>query len=570
MIASALRSALKDGELSATLLKNAVAGVTVGIVALPLSMGLAIASGVPPQHGLYTAIIGGIFIALMGGSRVNISGPTAAFVVVLLPVVAQYGLGGLLISGVLAGCISVGFGLLRFGRLIQAIPYPVVVGFTAGIGTVIAFLQIKDFLGLQPAYLGGHFVEKAWALGLALPTARWQEALIGTVTLSALIAWKRVPTRIPGYLAALVLAVALGCLFNHLDALPHVDTIASRFHYELGGRTGAGIPPVPPHWVWPWELPGPDGRPLTFSADLVSTLLGSAFTIALLGSLESLLCAIVADGMTGEEHDPNSELVGQGLGNILVPFFGGIPVTAAIARTALNVRAGGSTPVAAVVHGLFVLAAMVYLAPWLSLIPMAAMAAVLIMVAWNMSEAPHGLHIVRKAPRSDAAVFLTCFALTVLLDMQIAVAAGIALASILFIRRMSELTNTELLGNRHPGHEEAAHVPGVAVYDVDGPLFFGAAHKALKVLLGVDRSIHTVVLDMRDVSLLDTTAMMNLDSIANSLAHRHTTLYLTHVTPRLVEKMRRYHLIDGEYGPRTAQDLDEVLRRLGHPAAPEA
>ncbi len=561
MIASALRDTLKDGTLSSTLLQNIIAGTTVGVVALPLAMGLAIASGAPPQHGLYTAIIGGIFIALTGGSHVNISGPTAAFVVILLPVVGQYGMGGLLISGLLAGFMMVAFGLLRFGRLIQAIPYPVVIGFTSGIGTVIAFVQLKDFLGLQPGEAGIHFIEKTMSLFAALPTLQWEEAVIGIITLGILIGWKRVGSRIPGYLVALVSGGLLAAIFNHFDYLPHVDTIASRFSYHSGSITGAGIPPVLPRLLLPWLQPGPDGQPVGLSFDLIRTLLGSAFAIALLGSLESLLCAIVADGMTGEQHDPDSELVGQGLGNILVPFFGGIPVTAAIARTALNVRSGGSTPVAGVVHGIFILLSILFLAPLLSLIPMASMAAVLIMVAWNMSEARHALHIVRRAPREDAAVFLTCFALTVLLDMEVAVVTGLVLASIIFIRRMSELTNTSILEG-HAHHHEAAPVEGVVIYDVNGPLFFGAAHKALKIILSVDRKIHTVVLDMADVALLDTTAMMNLESIANTLASRKTSLHLIHASDKLAEKMRRYGLINGGNGPRLSKDLQSVLSTL--------
>ncbi|HKK16821.1 MAG TPA: C4-dicarboxylic acid transporter DauA [Gammaproteobacteria bacterium] len=561
MIASALRNSLKDGSLYKSLLQNSIAGIIVGIVALPLSMGLAIASGVPPQHGLYTAIIGGIFIALAGGSRVNISGPTAAFVVVLLPIVGQYGPGGLLISGLIAGFIMVGFGLLRLGRFIEVIPYPVIIGFTAGIGTVIAFIQLKDFLGLQPGTSGIHFLDKAGALVMALPTVRWQEAFIGIVTLAILILWKRINSRIPGYLVALVISGCITAIFNYLDYLPHVDTIASRFSYEINGQTGFGIPPVAPHWLLPWKLPGPDGEPIGLSIELIRTLFGTAFAIALLGALESLLCAVVADGMTGEQHNPDSEMIGQGLGNILVPFFGGIPVTAAIARTALNVRSGGSTPAAGVIHGIFILIAMVFFAPVLSLVPMASMAAILIMVAWNMSEARHALHIVRNAPRSDATVFLTCFGLTVILDMQIAVATGVALAAILFIQRMSELTNTGIL--KTPSHQhETARAKGVIIYDINGPLFFGAAHKALKVILSVDRNVHTVILDMADVALLDTTAMMNLESIASTLAKRNTSLHLINVSSRIADKMRRYGLFKAEKGLHLDRDLDSVFQNL--------
>lgn len=560
MFAPALRQSLADQSLITTLPRNLVAGITVGIVALPLSMGLAIASGVAPQQGLYTAIVGGIVVALLGGSRVNISGPTAAFVVVLLPVVQQFGLGGLLLAGLLAGMIMVAFGLLGFGRLIQIVPYPVIIGFTAGIGTVIATLQMKDFLGLQPQASAPHFLPKVGALAAALPTLRWQECLIGSLTLATLLLWKKVPGRIPAYLVALLVGSLVALLFNHSDTLPDVDTIASRFQFDLNGVQGRGIPPIAPHLLLPWQLPGPDGKPIGFSWELLRALIGPAFSIALLGALESLLCAVVADGMSGQQHAPDGELVGQGLGNMAVAFFGGIPVTAAIARTATNVRSGGSTPVASVVHGLFVLFAMLLLAPWLSLIPMAGMAAVLLMVAWNMSEAHHAVHILRRAPRADAAVLLTCFALTVLIDMQVAVAAGMALASVLFIRRVTELTQTTLVEQ----HREAQHPPvkGVALYDLDGPLFFGAAYKALKVITAVDRDVHTVAVDMRDVTLMDSTAMANLEAIARHLAQRQTALYLIGVHPRLAAKMRRYRLLATDGPIHLAEDYQAVLEGL--------
>lgn len=560
MFASALRQSIADGSLRSSLPHNLLSGITVGIVALPLSMGLAIASGVPPQHGLYTAIVGGIVVALLGGSRVNISGPTAAFVVVLLPVVHQFGLGGLLLAGLMAGLIMIGFGLLKFGRLIQIMPYPVIVGFTAGIGTVIAFLQLKDFLGLQPQAEASHFLQQLGALAMALPSFRWQEFLIGALTLATLILWKKVPGRVPAYLVALLVGTLAALLFNHSAALPDVDTIASRFQFDLGGIAGSGIPPLAPAFLLPWQLPGPDGSPISFSWDLLRALIGPAFSIALLGALESLLCAVVADSMSGHQHDPDSELIGQGMGNVAVAFFGGIPVTAAIARTATNVRSGGTTPISAIVHGLFVLVAMLLLAPWLSLVPMAAMAAVLMMVAWNMSEARHALHILRKAPRADAAVLLTCFALTVMIDMQVAVAGGLALASVLFIRRMTELTQIRPVKQR-----EEAEVPqekGVVLYDLDGPLFFGAAHKALKIVTAVDRDVHTVVLDLKDVGLMDATAMSNLEDIANHLSRRQTTLYLIRARPELLNKMRRYGLLGGASPIRLARNFETVLKNV--------
>lgn len=566
-IGAALVSSLRDGSFFGSFGKNVIAGLTVGVVALPLSMGLAIASGVPPQHGLYTAIIGGFVIALAGGSRFNISGPTAAFVVILLPIVQQYGLSGLLLAGILSGFILIALGLLRVGRFIQAIPYPVVIGFTAGIGTVIAFLQVKDLFGLKPAPGGIHFMEKAWAYGAALPTLAWQEALVGLATLAIIFWWKRVPSSIPGYLVALVWGTVMALIFNAVDFLPDLDTIASRFSYDDGAVSGAGIPPFLPSFVLPWNLPGPDGAPIEFSYEFLQAMFRAAFAIAILGALESLLCAVVADGMTGAQHNPDSELVGQGIGNVVVPFFGGIPVTAAIARTALNVRTGATTPLAAMVHSVFVLVAVLLMAQALSQIPMSAMAAVLVAVAWNMSEPKHVVHLVRNAPGSDVAVFATCYGLTVLIDMQVAVTAGLVLAAVMFIRRMSELTGTALMAP-HPTHAHAEHRAGVVVYDINGPLFFGAAHKALKVILTVDRGVHSVVLDLADVPVIDSTGMVNLRSIAELLAARHIKLYLLHAQPSIEAGMRRFGLGAGEDNLRIIAGMAEVVvPAAGEPAA---
>lgn len=543
MLNTALFESIRNKELFSTWRQNAVSGIVVGIVALPLSMGLAIAVGLPPQHGLYTAIVGGLVIALLGGSPVNISGPTAAFVVILAPIVSSHGLTGLLLSGLLAGMILIGMGVLKLGRFIQTVPYPVVIGFTAGIGTVIATLQIKDLIGLSPLESPSEYLPRVYHDFQALPTLQWQEAVIGFSTLAAIFLWKRVPLRIPGYLVAMLLGTALALLFNQSATLPNVDTIATRFDYTLGGKTFQGIPPIAPRFALPW---GPE---IASSADLFSlsqTLFSAAFAIAILGGLESLLCAVVADGMTGRQHNPDAELIGQGIGNIVVPFFGGIPATAAIARTALNVRSGGTTPLSATVHSLFLLVTMLTLAPWLSHVPTAAMAAILVAVAWNMSEVHHVAHLLRSAPGPDIAVFGVCYGLTVLVDMQVAVAAGMVLAAAMFMRRMSELTESTLLKEHH----EHPHLPqkeGVVVFAVSGPLFFGAAHKALKIASSVDPGIRKVVLDLSEVPAIDTTGMVNLRSLANSLKQREIDLYLFHASPRIRLKLERFGLTDDPY-----------------------
>jgi SulP family sulfate permease len=517
------------------------AGITVGIVALPLSMALAIATGVPPQHGLYTAIVAGVVIAICGGSRVNISGPTAAFVVVLQPIVHQHGLGGLLIAGLLAGLILMALGAARLGRFIAMVPYPVTVGFTAGIGVVIATLQIKDLLGLPLPQLEGEYLHKAGLLLAALPQLRWQDALIGAVTLAVLIGWPMLKTRVPQHLVALLAGTLLAWALEHYWQGFSVATISSRFHYEVGGVTGTGIPPMLPRFEWPWLQAGPAGQPLVLSFELIQSLLQPAFAIAMLGALESLLCAVVADGMTGMRHDSNRELIGQGIGNMLVPFFGGIPATAAIARTATNIRSGGRSPAAGVIHGLFVLLSLLVLTPMLGHIPMASMAALLLLVAWNMSDAHHFVHIVRSAPRGDIAVLLCCFLLTVLIDMTVAVTVGIMLAAVLFIRRMIDLTGAELVTvHTHPHLQQLPS--SVAVYDIDGPLFFGAAQKALNALTNVRQEIKVVILDMSDVSMIDMTAMVAMESMLHDLHKKDIAVVINSLAPRMLLKMRRVGL----------------------------
>ena len=538
---------------------NFLAGITVGIVALPLSMALAIASGVAPQYGLYTAIVGGIVIALTGGSRINISGPTAAFVVILLPITQTYGLGGLLIAGLMAGVILLLMGLMRLGNLIELVPYPVTVGFTAGIAVVIGTFQIPNLLGLHLEHPGVHYLDRLQAIMHALPGLQWDELFISVITLAALILWPRLKTRVPSYLVALVLGTGLawlcGLLFDGFD----VATIGSSFHYSLDGLTGDGIPPVPLHFVWPWELPDASGQPIGLSLHLIYALIGAAFAIAMLGAIESLLCAVVSDGMTGHATDPNRELIGQGIGNIIVPFFGGIPATAAIARTVTNIGAGGSSPLASVVHALFILVAIVLIAPLLAYIPMASMGAILLIVARNMSEAKHFLHILKVAPRNDILVLLTCFGLTVLLDMEIAVGAGMALAAMLFIKRMIELTEVQLVGSNR--EREYPETPAdVAIYNINGPMFFGAAQQALKNILNFRKEVRIVILDMSDVPMMDMTGIVALTSIINSLQKKRVMLVINGLRPQIMGMLRKSGVTpkDGEIA--FAHNIHESLK----------
>ena len=524
-IGHALReSCLQERYSRQRLLKDVLAGVTVGIIAIPLAMALAIASGVAPQYGLYTAIVAGFVIALTGGSRLSISGPTAAFVVILYPIAQQYGLGGLLLATVMSGVILVGMALVRLGRLIEYIPEPVTLGFTGGIAVVIATLQLKDFLGLNLTALPEHYVGKVAALVSAFPEVHWPSLAIALLTLAIMLLWPRLKTGVPAHLPAVILASVITLLLNRqgLD----IATISSQFSYLLpDGSSGQGIPPVLPEWIWPWLQPGPGGSELTLSWALLRDLLPAAFAIAMLGAIESLLCAVVLDGMTGKRHSANSELLGQGIGNIIAPFFGGITATAAIARSAANVKAGAESPIAAMVHALVVLAGLVLLAPMLAYLPMPAMAALLMVVAWNMSEAHKAVKLLKTAPVADILVFMTCFSLTILFDMVLAITVGILVAAVLFVRDIAEMTRVSDIS----GHRRLLETPLPAdwsVFKINGPLFFAAADRVFSELAEMSRQRRGVVLYMDGVAILDAGGMAALNRFIERCRRQQTEVVI--------------------------------------------
>ena len=532
---AAWRQALRSGYDRHALRGDISAGLTVGIIAIPLAMALAIAVGAPPQHGLYTVLVAAPLIAITGGSRFNVSGPTAAFVVILLPITQQFGLGGLLLCTILAGLILIAMGLLRAGRLISFVPYPVILGFTAGIGIVIATLQFKDVFGLNISEQPQNYIEQIGLLISAFPGVQLGDTLITTLCLAVLILWPRWVPKVPGHLVALTLG-ALAGLALEAWGLP-IATLGERFSYSVDGVSYPGIPPFLPDFAWPWELPGPNGQPLVINFELFHQLLAPAFAIAMLGAIESLLCAVVADGMTGSSHDPNAELLGQGIGNLVAPLFGGITATAAIARSAANVRAGAFSPLAAIIHAGVVLVAILWLAPLFSYLPMAALAALLLMVAWNMSEAPHVLKTLRIAPRSDVLVLLTCLILTVLFDMVLAVGVGLLLAAGLFIKRMSELTGTTSL--RQSQKRLFADLPEhVAAYSIRGPLFFGAAEKALSTLRRFNPEVKVVILDISGVPMLDMTALAALENVLLDYRKQDIALIIVGCSPNVRLKLR--------------------------------
>ena len=515
---------------------NLLSGLTVGIIALPLSMALAIATGVPPELGLYTAIIAGIFAALFGSSKVNISGPTAAFIVILIPIVQEFGITGLLLCGLLSGIILIIIGALKLGTLIELIPYPVTVGFTSGIAVVIATFQIKDFFGLTIENFNGHYLDKIYLIFTSFHTLDFAEFFIGFLTLALLILWQKTKSKIPSALIALTITTLMVTFLNIYFPFLDISTIHSTFTYKIGDLQGNGIPPVPLQFSLPWAFLKLE----EINLDLLLKLLPHAIAIAILGALESLLCAVISDGMTGNKTNPNKELIGQGITNIMVPFFGGIPATAAIARTVVNIKSGATSKFSSVIHGIFILLAISFFSTYLSYLPMASLSALLLMVAWNMSEVKHFVNILKVAPKDDVYVLLTCFFLTVLFDMQIAVAIGIGLASILFIKRTIDLYSIELVNTKNltTQHEISKDI---SIYDINGPMFFGAAQSALKTLLNTNEDTNIVILNMKNVTLIDMTAMVALKSIIDIFNDKNKKLIFCGLNSRIEKKLEKAH-----------------------------
>ncbi len=535
-----------EGYSLAHLRADVLAGLVVGIVALPLSMALAVAIGMPPQAGLYTAIVAGAATAFVGGSRVQVTGPTAAFVVILMPVVDRFGPGGLMLATLMAGGLLCLMGLARLGRLIQFVPYPVTTGFTAGIAVVLAASQLGDFLGLADVAREDHFHEMVLQLVANAHTAHWPDAAVGAATLLLLVLLPRWLPRIPAPLLAVGGTAAAAWLLQRAFPAFDVVTIRDRFHFVVDGAPQGGIPPWPPSFAWPWQQPGAAGAPLGFDWATIKALMPSAVAIALLGAIESLLSAVASDAMSGHKHDPDAELLAQGTGNLLAPLFGGFAATGAIARTATNVRAGARSPVAALVHAVFLLAAMLSLAPLLGELPLAAMAGLLLMVAWRMSDLRHFRHVWKTAPRSDVLVLLTCFSLTVVFDMVVGVTAGFVLASLLFMRRIAEMTGTRLVRGEHP-QLDTPIPPGVMVYEVDGPLFFGAAEKAMTALHSIHKEARALVLDLDGVLVVDATGLVNLESVLGRMRQSRVPVVLTGLHYRVVPMLAKAHIVeDGE------------------------
>jgi SulP family sulfate permease len=536
-----------------------IAGLTVAVVALPLAMALAIASGTTPERGLITAVVAGFLISVLGGSRLQIGGPTGAFVVVVYATIERHGYDGLLLATLLAGAMLILLGLARLGTIIKYMPHPVVTGFTSGIALIIFTSQIKEFLGLDLASMPADLVAKIAAIGGALPTLDPATSGVGLGTLILILLLRRVRQWLPAFLIAVAVA-SLAVWATGLD----VATIGSRF---------GGIPRT---------LPEPSLPEISLAR--VQAVLPDAFTIALLAAIESLLSAVIADGMAGTRHRSNCELVAQGAANIASALFGGLPATGAIARTATNIRSGGRTPVAGMLHAIFLLLFMLLLAPLANGIPLASLAAVLIVVAWTMSEAEHFTRLMR-APRGDRLVLLLTFGLTVLVDITVAVNVGVVLAALLFMRRMSMIT--EVQGHRHLIEEDLADLPraadrqltlgadvpdGVAIYRINGPFFFGASWRLKDALDRIGYNPHTFILDLRAVSFVDATGVHALYQFVRDARRRDATVILSAVRPETRKALRHSGIVSRDRSVRFAPSLARaiaVVRERAQAARPE-
>jgi SulP family sulfate permease len=525
--------------------KDVVAGIIVAIIALPLSIALALASGVTPERGLYTAIVAGFVISFLGGSRVQISGPTAAFATIVAGIVARQGMEGLAVATLMAGILLIIMGLLKFGRLLKFIPYTITTGFTLGIAVTIFIGQIKDFLGITFKSSPVETLEKLLACFESIASINLWALLVGAISLAILIIWPKINNKIPGSLIAVVVAAAIVKVFKL-----EVNTIGSL--YEISSKLPS------------FQVPA-------LNLTMIRTLVPDAITIAILAGVESLLSCVVADGMIGSKHRSNMELVAQGAGNIFSSLFGGIPATGAIARTAANVKNGGRTPIAGMVHSITLLLILVVLMPYAALIPMPTIAAILFVVAYNMSEWKEFVALIKKSPKSDIMVLVATFALTVIFDLVVAIEIGILMAAILFVKRMADVTDiqkwkdaAEDSSDDDMNDPEAIRLKKIPkhtiVYEINGPMFFGAADQFMNISLE-DPHVRVVVLRMRSVPAMDVNALHALRNVWKSCRKKHITLILSHVQEQPLKMMQKAGF-DKEVGEENLiEHTDQALER---------
>ena len=523
-------------------LKDAIAGIIVGIVALPLAIAFAIASGVSPEKGLFTAIIAGFIISAFGGSKVQIGGPTGAFIVIVYGIVQMYGVNGLIVATFIAGIMLMIMGFARFGSVIKFIPHPLIVGFTTGIAVIIFSSQMKDFFGLNMGTVPADFLEKWQAYFHHLSAVNWYAIAIGVTTVLIILFFSKITHIIPGSLIAILLATVAVQVFH----LP-VDTIGSRF-----GSIPSSLPyPSIPHLNW----------------DIIKNLIRPAFTIAILGGIESLLSAVVADGMIGGNHKSNMELVAQGGANIASAIFGGIPATGAIARTATNVKNGGRTPVAGIIHAMTLLVILLLVGKWATLIPMSCLAGILIIVAYNMSEYETFIHIA-KGSRSDAAVLITTFLLTVLFDLTLAIEIGMVLAVFLFMRKMIKISNVSSFLNedKNVGVDENSINKyklreEVEVFELTGPMFFGAAYKFKDAIKVIEKKPKVLIVRMRHVPIIDATGLHTIKDVLRMCRNDKIQLIISGITPLVLEEFKKSRLLFSIGKRYVTNDLNIALQR---------
>jgi SulP family sulfate permease len=524
-----------------------MAGIIVGIVALPLAIAFGIASGVSPEKGLVTAIIGGFIVSFLGGSSVQIGGPTGAFIVIVYGVIQQYGVEGLMIATMMAGGFLILMGIMKLGTVIKFIPYPIVVGFTSGIALTIFTTQMKDLFGMTMEKIPADFISK-WAVYVQhVGTSSVWALLIGLLSVVIIVVTPRFGKKVPGSLVAIVVMTLLAYLLRRAG-MAGIETIGDRYVINA-------------------SLPQPEA--ISISMDTIRLLISPAFTIAMLGAIESLLSATVADGVTGERHHSNTELIAQGTANLVTPLFGGIPVTGAIARTMTNINNGGRTPVAGLIHAVVLLLILLFLGPLTKHIPMACLAGVLIVVAYNMSEW-RTFRSLLKNPKSDVAVLLTTFFLTVLFDLTVAIEIGLLLAMLLFMRRMMETTQVsvatetlDLSGEAElPHDEEVLVIPkGVEVYEINGPFFFGIANKFDECMKQVGAKPHVRIIRMRKVPFMDSTGLHNLESLCRLSQKEGIRIILSGVNGKVRDMLIRNEMDRRIGGENICSHISEALSR---------
>jgi SulP family sulfate permease len=510
-----------------------MAALVVSLLALPLSMALAIAIGLPPQHGIYTAIVAGAVVPLLGGSIMQVSGPTAAFVVILAPIVSQLGLRGIIWCSIIAGIMLIFFGITKLGRLIHYVPYPVTTGFTAGIAVVLATLSLNDFLGLGIEHLSGSYIEKVTNIINHLGGININEFAVGGITLLLLFFANNLIKFLPNAVIGILVATGIAVLLTHFGI--HIETVGSRFSYVVNGVIMPGVPPYPPIF----HIPGHMDSELFKIPDFMEfrSLLFPSLAIALLAALESLLSATVADGMVGTKHDPDAELNAIGIGNILSALASGIPATGAIARTSININNGAKTPLASSMHAILIMVYVLVLAPYMSYIPMAALAALLIHTAVGMSHYKHFIRTIQIAHKSDVIVLLICFFLTVFVDMVAGVGIGMICAAFLLIKRVSELTNSQVEGK---GYESSKTIPDdMMVYKIRGPLFFGSVERAFDNYNFVHDYINKFVLDISHVPFVDITGLVAIKSMLGSIASEKRMVYIVCDNNDICDKIKK-------------------------------